>query len=113
MERPEEKKKVESIVEKIPDKLLNPITEAQKAKGKLAQQFFQISLQLASLQKESQETNAKFVNTGTSLGNKIKRAFDKMKLGKRKEIRWQGYDGKDSFIGIPRPTPKPKKEQPK
>ncbi len=107
MERPEETKKVEQIVEKIPDKLLNPITEAQKVKGKLTQEFFQVSIQLASLQKKSQETLEKMQSNGESIGNKIKRAFDKLKLGKKKDMRWS-YNGKDAFIGIPRPTPKKK-----
>jgi hypothetical protein len=109
MEKPEEKKKVEQIVEKIPDKLLSPISEAQKKKGHEAQQFFQIALQRANIENKYQEVFAKLNNTGTSIGNKIKHAFDKMKLGKKKNIRWS-YDGKDSFIGIPRPESKPKKD---
>jgi len=107
METPEEVKKVEQIVEKIPDKLLNPINDAQKVKGQLTQQFFQIALQRANIENKYQETFGKLASTGTSIGNKIKHAFDKMKLGKKKTYRWQ-YDGKGSFIGVPAPEPKPK-----
>ena len=79
MERPEEKKNAQ-VVEKIPDKLLNPITEAQKVKGQLTQQFFKIALQRANIENKYQETFGKLATTTTSIGNKIKHAFDKMKL---------------------------------
>ncbi len=107
MEKPEEKKN-NQVVEKIPEKLLNPITEAQKVKSKLTQEFFQISIQLASLQKKSQDVLGKMQSNGESMGNKIKRAFDKMKLGKKKDVRWQYDAGKGAFVGNSRPTPNPK-----
>lgn len=112
MNRPEEKKN-DLIVKKIPDKLLNPINEAQKIKGQLTLQFFQIALQRANMENKYQEIFGKLTSTGTSIGNKIKRAFDKMKLGKRKEIRWSYNPNEGAFIGIPQSTPKAKNEQSK
>ena len=106
MERPVEEKKVEQIVEKIPDKLLNPIMDAEKVKRQLTQQFLQISFQLASIEKKKQDLFDKLQNNGTSIGNKIQRAFDKMKLNKRKEIRWQFNIKESAFTGVERPTPK-------
>lgn len=104
MERPEEKKN-DQVVEKIPDNLLNPIIETQKIKGQLHQQFHQISINSTSLQQKSLDTLAKMQSNEQAIGNKIKRAFDKMKLGKKKSYTWR-YDGKGNFVGVPRPEPK-------
>ena len=72
MERPEETKKaIEPIVEKIPDKLLNPIIETQKLTGQLANEFHQTSLRLAGLQQHQQELFGKMQTNNQSSGNKI------------------------------------------
>ncbi len=103
MQKPEETKN--QIVEKIPNKLLNPIIEAITRKNRLSQEFFQISIQLANMQRKYQDVFDKLANNGVSISNKINRAFEKMKLGKRKNIQWR-FDGKSAFIGIERPKPK-------
>lgn len=108
MERPVEEKKVEQIVKKIPDKLLNPIVDAEKAKRQLTHQFLQISFQLAGMEKKNREIFDKLQTTGTSIGNKIQRAFDKMKLNKKKDIKWQFDIRQGAFVGTVRPTPKKK-----
>ncbi|KKL19760.1 hypothetical protein LCGC14_2462210, partial [marine sediment metagenome] len=40
-----------------------------------------------------------------AVGQKMQYAFDKMKLAKRKNVSW-GFNGKDTFVGTPRPEPK-------
>lgn len=105
MERPVEEKKVEQIVEKIPEKLLSPIVEAEKGKRQATQQFLQISFQLAGMEKKSQEIYGKLQTLGISIGNKIQRAFDKMKLNKRKDVRWTYDVTQGAFVGTVRPTP--------
>ena len=102
----QEVKKPEPIIEKIPEKLLNPILDATNEASKLRNRFFGLSLRLAQFQKDTQVTLEKLENTERGIQEKIRHSFDKMKLGKnRKDVQWR-FDGKDSFIGTVRPEPK-------
>ena len=96
------------VVEKIPEGILKIITDLKVKKGKLINQFLNISFQLAELQDKQKETKDKVKNTNEQIGQKVKYAFDKLRLKKRKNYRWS-YNGGDSFIGNLVPE-KPKKK---
>jgi len=84
------------------------ITDLKTKKGQLVNQFLNISFQLAELQDKQKVTKDKVKSTNEQIGQKIKYAFDKLRLKKRKNYRWS-YNGGDSFIGNLVPE-KPKKK---
>ena len=93
---------------KIPEGILKVITDLKTKKGQLINQFLNLSFQLAELQDKQKETKDKVKNANEQIGQKIKYAFDKLRLKKRKNYRW-GYNGGDSFIGTLIPE-QPKKK---
>lgn len=107
-EQPEKPKPVEV---KIPDDIVKKITELKTKKGQLINQFLNLSFQLGELTDRTNETRNKVKSTNEQIGQKVKYAFDKLRLKKRKNYRW-GYNGGDSFVGTLIPE-KPKKEEKK
>lgn len=104
-----EEKKIETINEAIPKKLLNPILDAEKNSRKLNRELHNLTIQILALRNRQEKTFKSLQTAGTSIRSKIERAFKKMKLGKKKQYNWR-FDGKESFIGINRPEPTKKKE---
>lgn len=105
-EQPEKPKPVEV---KIPDDILKIINDLKTNKGKLVNQFLNLSFQIGELEDKVNETRNKVKSTTEQIGQKIKYAFDKLKLKKRKNYRW-GFDNKrDIFIGTLIPE-QPKKK---
>jgi hypothetical protein len=100
MEKPkvEMKKEVKQVVEKIPEKLLGDITDKQKKRGQLLNQMLQTSVQVIAGQERQQEILKKMKNNDQSLGDRIKNAYNKMKLKRKAQYNWR-YNGKDSFVG--------------
>jgi hypothetical protein len=107
-----QEKKDGQVIESIPEKLLKPIQEARNKNAQLSQRFFQASAQLEEAKRRTSDAYDKMMNNSQGINQRIKRAFDKMKLGKKKSYSWR-FNGRDSFIGVPRPQPKPKPDEPK
>ena len=106
------KKEVAKPLEvKIPDDIVKIMDELKAKKGQLVNQFLNLSFQLGELTDKQDETRNKVKSTNEQIGQKIKYAFDKLRLKKRKNYRW-GYNGKDTFTGTLIPE-KPKKEEKK
>ena len=105
---PDGKKRV--VTEKIPEKFVKRIQDGVKKKQKLTRDFLQISVNIVNFQRAQQELIDRLKSNDDNITETIKRAGQKMKLGKRKEYNWR-YDGRDSFIGVYNP-PKPKKPEP-
>lgn len=117
----EEKKKLENtgqpekpkpVVEKIPEGILKVINDLKKKKNQSINQFVNLSFQVGELQDKQDEARKKVKSTNEQISQKVKYAFDKLRLKKRKNYRW-GYNDKDnSFVGTLIPE-KPKKEEKK
>lgn len=106
----EQPEKPKPVVEKIPEGILKVITDLKTKKGQLINQFLNLSFQLGELTDKVNETRNKVKSTNEQIGQKVKYAFDKLKLKKRKNYRWS-YNGGDSFLG--NLIPEPKKEEKK
>lgn len=98
------------VIEKIPEGILKIIKELKAKKGQLINQFLNLSFQLSELQDKQKDTKDKVKNTDGQIGQKVKYAFDKLRLKKRKNYRWS-YNGGDAFTGTL--IPEPKKEEKK
>ncbi len=106
MENPIEKKAVERIVEKVPERLVTSIVETIAKTTKLNQVFSAVSDQLAIIQKRFTESYDNKINSQKRIGNVIHKAYNKMKLGKRKNISWIYSIKEKAFIGTLKPEPK-------
>lgn len=95
------------VVEKIPEGILKIITDLKAKKSQLINQFLNISFQLTEIQDRQKDTKDKVKSTNQQISQKVKYAFDKLKLKKRKNYDWS-YKGGDSFIGTLIPEPKKK-----
>jgi len=104
----EQVEKPKPVEVKIPEGILKVITDLKAKKGQLINQFLNISFQLGELADRQNEARSRVKNNNEQIGQKIKYAFDKLKLKKRKNYRWV-YNGKDSFVGNLIPE-KPKKK---
>ena len=82
------------IVEKLPEKIVKLIEELKAKKGKLVNQFLNLSFQLGELTDKVDEIRNKVKSTDEQIKQKVKYAFDKLKLKKKKNIRWS-YNGGD------------------
>jgi len=108
----EQSEKPKPVEVKIPDDILKVINDLKAEKGQLINQFLNLSFQVGELKDRQDETRKKVKDNNEQTSQKIKYAFDKLKLKKRKNYRW-GFDGKrDIFIGTLIPE-KPKKEEKK
>ena len=105
--KPEKSKPVEV---KIPEGILKVIADLKTKKGQLVNQYLNLSFQVDELTSKKNEKRNKVKDTSERIGQKIKYAFDKLKLKKRKNYRW-GYNGGDSFVGnlVPEKPKEPKK----
>jgi len=90
--------KPKPVIEKIPDGILKVINELKAKKNQLINQFLNLSFQVGELEDRRDETRNKVKSTNEQISQKVKYAFDKLRLKKRKNYRW-GYSGGDSFIG--------------
>lgn len=102
----DEKKVVER---EIPEKLAEVIKEKEETRRKLVNEFLGVSLQKAGLARKEQELLTKLDNNTQSVQDAIKNAYNKMKLEKETEYRWQ-YKGNSRFIGVAVP-PKPEEKK--
>ncbi len=105
------KEQPKPIEVKLPEKIAKLIEELKAKKGQLINQFLNLSFQVGELKDRQDETRKKVKDNNEQIGQKIKYAFDKLRLKKRKNYRWS-YNGGDSFIGTLIPE-KPKKEEKK
>lgn len=103
----EQPEKIKPVVETIPEGILKIIIDLKAKKGQLVNQFLNVSFQLAELQDKQKDVKDKVKSTNQQIGQKIKYAYDKLKLKKRKNYRWS-YNGGDSFTGTLIPEPKKK-----
>lgn len=93
---------------KLPEKTTALIEELKVKKGKLANQYFNLSFQADEVIDKKNETRRIMKETDNRIGKEVKRSFDKLKLKNRKEYRWSYNANKNVFVGILMPE-KPKK----
>jgi len=101
------KKKVVTVL--LPEKQKTVIEAKREERNKLAQRFYQISINVTKGQRMLNEISIRMEEIDTLIGDRIKEGFKKLKLDKQKERQWR-FDGRDSFIGIYNPPPKKKEE---
>ena len=101
------KKRVITVL--LPEKQKTVIEAKREERNKLAQRFYQISLNVTKGQRVLNEISKRMEDIDISINDRIKEGFKKLKLDKQKERQWR-FDGKDSFIGIYNPPPKKKEE---
>ena len=94
----EQPAKPKPIEEKIPEKILKLIEGLRIKKGQLVNQFLNVSFQLGEIQEAQNTIRNQVKNTSNSIKQKIQYAYEKLKLKKKKNYRWQ-YNGKDGFVG--------------
>ena len=104
----EQPEKPKPVIEKIPDDILKVINDLKNKKNQLINQFLQLSFQVDELVDRKNETRNKVKSTNEQISQKVKYAFDKLRLKKRKNYRWS-YNGGDSFVGNLIPEPPKKK----
>jgi len=88
-----------NVSHKIPENFLKDISKHAIEKNKLSRDFLQISINIENAQEVRRDTLTKLKESEKNIQKQIEYAFNKMKLGKDKNYRWQ-FDGKDTFIGI-------------
>jgi hypothetical protein len=99
------------VTEKLPKGFLDDLDKETEKQKKLAQEFYGLSREVVSRQEKMQEINTRLKNSEEAKGRILQHAFKKMKLGKRKDRRWNFKV--DSFVGVlnVQPKPAPKKEE--
>jgi len=106
---PDSKKRV--ITEKLSQRYLDDLEKINREKQQLLNQMLSISVRIVDMQKQQQTIREKIQNNTQKQQNTLEHAFKKMKLGKKKEYRWQFRQ--DSFVGVLNPTKKKAPENPK
>lgn len=96
------------VTENIPQTLLDDVAKEDKKIGEYANQFYNASRQLVKLDKIVKELATKIQDAEEARKKVYEYAFNKLKLGKRKDYRWQ-LKG-NSFVGILNMPPKPQGE---
>ena len=96
------------VTEKIPEKFINDVNKEKATQSKLTKEFLQLSVNLCNAQRDQQALLERIKNSQNRTRTVLQNAFKKMKLGKKKNYRWQ-FDNIDSFRGQVIP-PKPEKK---
>jgi GTP1/Obg family GTP-binding protein len=96
------------ITENIPQNFLEDIEKENKKMEQLSHQFFSSSRQHVKLGDMLQELETKLHDAEEMRKKIYEHAFNKLKLAKRKDYRWQ-LKG-NSFVGILNIPPKPQEE---
>ena len=86
------------ISEKMPEDIVKVMAEIKVAKMDLAQDFLRSAYKLESVKKRVADVYSRIEEKEKQVSQKIKYAFDKLKLKKKTEYSWR-FDGKDTFIG--------------
>jgi hypothetical protein len=96
------------VTENIPQNLLDDVEKENKKIEQLANQYYNASRQFFKLEKMVKDMATKITDAEEARKKIYEYAYNKMKLGKRKEYRWQ-LKG-NSFVGILNMLPKPQEE---
>ena len=96
--------KINHVVERIPDKIVEKLDKIKADIEETNNEFFQLATQLVGIQERLALLKKRREEKSQSYNSTLDFTAGKLRLKKRTEYNWR-YNGRDAFIGIEVPKP--------